>query len=248
MTPSDSDQPVPQGSPFMLPSDAPPNRAVVFIVDDDPAMRQSLRFLIESVDLAVRVFDTGEAFVRGYDPATPGCLVLDVRMPGISGLELFESLAAGGVAIPTLIITGYADVAMAVRAMKAGVVDFIEKPFSDQRLLDRIHQAIQIDAAARRARAALGPILRRLDQLTDRERQVLDLILVGQSNKQIGTSLGVSDKTVEVHRRHITDKMQAANVADLVRMVVTARLAARQTPNLPPLGVGVAGGDSVKPA
>jgi len=195
----------------------------VFVVDDDPAMRQSLRWLIESVGLAVEDFDSAEAFLRRYHDDDPGCLVLDVRMPGTSGLELQELLTGHGVQIPVIVVTGYADVNMAVRAMKAGAVEFIEKPFNDQVLLDRIQAAIEKDSAGRSRKTQRSAIEKRLNLLTDREMQVLRRVVAGMSNKEIAANLSVSDKTIEVHRSHIMRKMQAKNVADLVRLVVTAR-------------------------
>lgn len=202
-----------------------PTNATVFVVDDEPAMRESLRWLIESVGLVVETYATARDFLAGYTPTRPGCLVLDVRMPGMSGLDLQEALAARKVKIPTIIITGYAEVPMAVRAMKAGAVDFIEKPFSDQLLLDRIQQAIQADLRARNAHAQVAAVGARLATLTPREREVMDLVVAGRANREIAAKLGLSSKTVEVHRAHVMDKMKVDSLAELVRVVLEARTA-----------------------
>jgi FixJ family two-component response regulator len=192
----------------------------VFVVDDDPAMRASLRWLIESVGLAVQTSSTAQEFLNTYDPSSPGCLVLDVRMPGMSGLDLQAEMAARRIELPILIITGYAEVPIAVRAMKAGAFDFIEKPFSDQTLLDRIRKAISVDLNARREREELSAALKRLDNVTPREHDVMDRVVAGKSNKVIAAELGLSMKTVEVHRKRVMDKMGAESLADLIRLVV----------------------------
>ena len=166
----------------------------VFVVDDDPAIRESLRWLIESVGLNVKVFSTAREFLEGYDPSSAGCLVLDVRMPGMSGLDLQNELAARAIHVPIIIITGHAEVPVAVRALKAGAMDFIEKPFSDQLLLDRIRRAIEVDAEARRVRSEQAEVAARLGQLTPRERQVMDLVIAGKANKVIASELDLSPK------------------------------------------------------
>jgi FixJ family two-component response regulator len=194
----------------------------VFVVDDDPAMRASLRWLIESVGLSVRTASTAQEFLNTYDPSSPGCLVLDVRMPGMSGLDLQAEMAARRIELPILIITGYAEVPIAVRAMKAGAFDFIEKPFSDQTLLDRIRKAITVDRNARRERAELSSALDRLANVTPREHDVMEGVVAGKSNKVIAAELGLSMKTVEVHRKRVMDKMGADSLADLIRLVVLA--------------------------
>jgi two-component system response regulator FixJ len=199
------------------------SNATVFVVDDDPAIRQSLRWLIESVGLNVKVFSTAQEFLEGYDPSTPGCLVLDIRMPGMSGLDLQNELATREIQVPIIIITGHAEVPVAVRALKAGAMDFIEKPFSDQLLLDRIRRAIEVDAQSRRVRSEQAEVAARLGQLTPRERQVMDLVIAGKANKVIASELGLSPKTVEVHRAHVMKKMQVASLADLVRLGMMAR-------------------------
>jgi len=197
--------------------------ATVFVVDDDPAIRESLGWLIESVGLKVKMFATAQEFLEGYDPTLPGCLVLDIRMPGMSGLDLQNELAARKVNIPILVITGHAEVPVAVRAMKAGAFDFIEKPFSDQLLLDRIRRAIEKDAGFRRARSQRAEVAARLAQLTPREREVMDLVVAGKANKVIASELGLSPKTVEVHRAHVMKKMQVGSLADLVRLGMLSR-------------------------
>lgn len=199
------------------------SNATVFVVDDDPAIRQSLRWLIESVGLNVKVFSTAQEFLEGHDPSTPGCLVLDIRMPGMSGLDLQNELATREIQVPIIIITGHAEVPVAVRALKAGAMDFIEKPFSDQLLLDRIRRAIEVDAQSRRVRSEQAEVDARLGQLTPRERQVMDLVIAGKANKVIASELGLSPKTVEVHRAHVMKKMQVASLADLVRLGMMAR-------------------------
>jgi len=195
----------------------------VYVVDDDPAMRSSLRWLIESVGLTVRTCASAQEFLHTYQPTDPGCLVLDVRMPGMSGLDLQSELAARKISIPILIITGYAEVPLAVRAMKAGAFDFIEKPFSDQTLLDRIRAAVVQDEASRRRRATREEVEARLRLLTTRERDVLNRVVTGKSNKLIAAELELSTKTVEVHRSHVMEKLKADSLADLIRLWLLAR-------------------------
>ncbi len=190
----------------------------VFVVDDDPAMRDSLRWLLESVGLAVQTFARAEEFLDIYDPASPGCLLLDVRMPGMSGLHLQDELAARHCTLPVIIITGYAEVATAVRALKTGAIDFIEKPFSDELLLERIRQAIDVDQRAREAQARRAAVAARFALLTPRERAVMELVIAGKANKVIAAELKLSPKTVEVHRANVMRKMEADSVAELVRL------------------------------
>ena len=194
------------------------SQPTVFIVDDDPAMRESLRWLIESVGLAVETYGAARDFLDSYDPSRSGCLVLDVRMPGLSGLDLQSELTKQQIRIPTIIITGYAEVPMAVRALKEGAIDFIEKPFSDQHLLDRIRQAIEADRQARLVSAAQDDIADRHERLTPRERQVMAMVVEGKSNKSIAQDFGLSDKTVEVHRAKVMEKMRARSLAELIKM------------------------------
>ena len=194
--------------------------SMVFVVDDDPAMRRSLRWLIESVGLGVATFETGEEFLQAYDGHEPGCLVLDVRMPGMSGLDLQAALAARNLSLPTIVITGHADVTMAVRAVQNGALDFLEKPFSDQVLLDRIRQAIEIDRASRARREYQRHIAARIARLTSREQEVMHLVVQGKSNKEVAGSLALSPKTVEVHRAHVMEKMEVDSLAELIRSVL----------------------------
>ncbi|HVW02212.1 MAG TPA: response regulator transcription factor [Planctomycetaceae bacterium] len=194
----------------------------VFVVDDDAALRKSLCWLIESINLKVKAFSSARAFLDSYDPATPGCLVLDVRMPGMSGLELQTKLSEDSCTIPIIVITGYGDVPMAVRAMKGGAIDFIEKPVSDQVLLDRIQQAIAEDSKRRAVNQEQSEFLERLELLTPREREVLRMVVAGMSSREIGQDLDVSFKTIEAHRAKIMKKMQATGVPHLVRMAIQA--------------------------
>lgn len=196
------------------------HKPTVFIVDDDPAMRSSLRWLVESVGLHVETCSSAAEFLANYDPARPGCLVVDVRMPGMSGLELQEKLAINHASVPIIVITGHGDVAMAVRAMKTGAVDFIEKPFSDQVLLDRIQQALDIDAEMRLSNTEHEIIAARIALLTPREYEVMEHVVAGQLNKQIAANLNISIKTVEVHRAKIMEKMQASTLSKLVEMAL----------------------------
>jgi FixJ family two-component response regulator len=200
----------------------PPPEPTVFVVDDDRAMRESLSWLLDSVGLRVRSYATAADFLAEHDPAQPGCLVLDVRMPGMSGLDLQAELARRGVELPTIVITGHAEVSMAVRAVKAGAIDFIEKPFSDQLLLDRVRQALEIDLEAREVRRRREDARRRLATLTAREREVLNLVVAGKANKEIASALGVSPKTVEVHRAHVMSKMCVDSLAELIRITLLA--------------------------
>jgi two-component system, LuxR family, response regulator FixJ len=199
-----------------------PPEPIVFVVDDDRAMRESLRWLLESVGLTVRTYANAADFLREYEPTQPGCLVLDVRMPGMSGLDLQADLVRRGAGLPTIIVTGHAEVPMAVRAVKAGAVDFIEKPFSDQLLLDRVRQALEIDRLEREVRRRREEARRRLESLTAREREVLMLVAVGKANKEIAAELGLSPKTVEVHRSHVMSKMSVDSLAELIRVAILA--------------------------
>ncbi len=193
---------------------------VVFIVDDDEAVRSSLRLLLKSVGLVPTALPSAREFLDKYDPAQPGCLVLDGRMPDLSGLELQEKLNLQGAVIPVIFITGHGDVPMAVEAMRAGACDFLQKPFRDQDLIDRIQRALQKDQANRSALSERGLIRERLATLTPREREVLALVTGGKPNKVIAGELGVSQRTVEIHRARVMEKMAAASLAQLVRMVM----------------------------
>jgi len=194
------------------------NEPTVFIVDDDQAVVRSLRWLIESVKVRVETYASAQSFIDDYDSAMSGCLVLDVRLPGMSGIELQERLAAQRIRIPIIFITGHGDVQMAVRAVQAGAFDFVEKPFNDQDLLDRIQKAITRDTEQRDKEAYRTQLRALFASLTPREREVLDLVVEGMSNKAIANSLGLSAKTVEVHRAKVMDKMHARSVSDLVKM------------------------------
>ena len=190
----------------------------VFIVDDDLAVARSLRWLIESVQLKVETFASAQAFLDGYDAAKSGCLVLDVRMPGMSGIELQERLTMQRIRVPIIFITGHGDVQMAVRAVQAGAFDFIEKPFNDQDLLDRIQRAISFDSEQRARDSQRSRLSALFASLTTREREVMDLVVEGMSNKAVANTLGLSAKTVEVHRAKVMEKMNARSVSDLVKM------------------------------
>ncbi len=198
------------------------NQPTVFVVDDDEAMRESLTWLIESVGLNVETFSSADDFLKFYYPGRPGCLLLDVRMPGMSGLELQGHLQKQQVKVPVIIITGHGDVPMAVRAMKAGAIDFIEKPFNDEQLLESIRNALSIDDTQRDEQAFKAEIASRLEQLTPRESEVMDMVTSGKSNKEIANTLGVSAKTVEAHRAKVMEKMEAGSLAELVRLVVSS--------------------------
>jgi two-component system response regulator FixJ len=200
----------------------PELEAIVFVVDDDRAMRDSLRWLLESIGLTVRTYATAAEFLREHQPSQPGCLVLDVRMPGMSGLDLQAELVQRGAELPTIVVTGHAEVAMAVRAVKAGAIDFIEKPFSDQLLLDRVRQALEIDRQSREVRARREEARRRLASLSAREREVLELVAAGKANKEVAATLGLSTKTVEVHRAHVMSKMAVDSLAELIRVAILA--------------------------
>jgi RNA polymerase sigma factor (sigma-70 family) len=195
----------------------------VFIVDDDEAMRSSLKWLIESVGMRVETFASAQAFLDAYYPGRAGCLLLDVRMPGMSGLELQAHLVRHELRLPVIIITGHGDVSMAVKAMKAGAVDFIEKPFDDEELLQSIRNALGHEEKQRELRARRADIAARLAELTPREHEVMTMVTDGKSNKEIAAALGVSAKTVEVHRARVMEKMRADSLAELVRLSMLVR-------------------------
>ncbi|MEE9358660.1 response regulator transcription factor [Candidatus Vondammii sp. HM_W22] len=196
----------------------------VFIVDDDQEVRDALQLLMESVGLAVETFESAQAYLDAFDATRPGCLVLDVRMPGMGGLDLQVYLKSESLHPPIIIITGHGDVPMVVRAVQAGAVDFIEKPFNDQSLLDSVHRAIEQDAEQRGQASRLADIKERLDRLTPREREVLELVVAGKRNKVIAADLDVSQSTVEAHRAKVMEKMEADSLSDLMRMVLTLEL------------------------
>ena len=193
-------------------------KAVVFVVDDDATMRESLKNLIRSVGLQVEVFASAQEFLRSKLTDVPGCLVLDVRLPGLGGLDLQKRMADAGMEIPIIFITGHGDIPMTVRAMKAGAVEFLTKPFRDQDLLDAIQQALERDRTAREQRTEIVDLRRRFDSLTPREREVMGLVVAGLLNKQIAGELGTSETTVKIHRHQVMEKMEAGSLAELVRM------------------------------
>lgn len=195
----------------------------VHIVDDDDAMRDSLKWLLESRGLKVELYPSGEAFLAVFNSDYCGCLVLDVRMPGMNGLDLYERLRARNSTLPVIFITGHGDVPMAVSALKKGAADFIEKPFNDQDMLRLIEACMKQDDAAAAKRAESASAAQRLERLTQRENQVLGLIVAGKLNKQIADELGISIKTVEVHRSRVMEKMGADSVAELVQLVLKSR-------------------------
>ena len=194
------------------------NKAIVFVVDDDPSMRRSLESLLKSVGHDVRLFSSAPEFMQAPRDDAPGCLVLDVRLPGMSGLAFQQELTKAGIALPIIFVTGHGDVPMTVRAMKAGAAEFLTKPFDDQVLLDAIHAALERDRARRRDAASLATLQIRYDELTERERQVMSHVAAGWVNKRIAAELGLSVVTVKVHRGQVMRKMQAKSVAELVRM------------------------------
>jgi FixJ family two-component response regulator len=193
-------------------------RPVVFVIDDDSSMRIALENLVSSVGLDVRLFSSPQEFLRSERPDAPGCLVLDVRLPGISGLSFQQELASKGIPLPVIFITGYGDVPMSVRAMKAGAVEFLLKPFNDQELLDAVHAAIARDRARRQEAGRAADLQARYRTLSPREREVMALVATGRANKQIADDLGLSLVTVKVHRGQVMRKMLARSVAELVRM------------------------------
>jgi FixJ family two-component response regulator len=193
--------------------------AVVFVVDDDPSVRSSLKFLIGSVGLEVESFDSAETFLQRKPPDAPSCLVLDVRLRGLSGLDFQRELAARNIRIPIVFVTGHGDIPMSVRAMKAGAIEFLTKPFRDQDLLDAVRIALERDRARREQEKELTDLQQRFKSLTPSEQTVISMVVSGMLNKQIAGQLGTAENTVKVHRSRAMDKMKAQSVADLVRMI-----------------------------
>lgn len=191
---------------------------VVFVIDDDASMRDAVSRLLNAVGLTVQTFASAREFLSGRLPDVPGCAVLDVRLPGLSGLDLQREMVERGIHIPVIFITGHGDIPMSVQAMKAGAVEFLTKPFRDQDLLDAVRSGIQLDRQGRKERAELAELRDGLRQLTPRELEVMSLVVAGLLNKQIALRLGTSEKTIKIHRSHVMQKMRADSLADLVRM------------------------------
>lgn len=209
----------------------PQQNMTVFIVDDDQAVRESLEDLLDSVGINTRVFTSALDFLAAYSSDEPGCLVLDVRMPGMSGLELQQELNRQEIPLPVIILTGHGDVPMAVQAMKQGALDFIQKPFRDQDLLDQINHALHCSSGQCAKQHHIEEIKQRIQTLTRREHQIMQMIVAGKANKVIAIELDLSQRTVEVHRANVMHKLQVCSVADLVRVVTQVELGLDNTPH-----------------
>ena len=193
--------------------------SIVFVVDDDASVRSSLKFLLSTVGLQVESFDSADTFLHKKLPDAPSCLVLDVRLPGLSGIDIQRELAARNIRIPTIFLTGHGDIPMSVRAMKAGAVEFLTKPVRDQDLLDAVRVALEQDRARREKEKEVTDLQRRFDSLTAREQQVISMLVSGMLNKQIASELGTAESTVKVQRSRAMEKMHAESLVDLVRMI-----------------------------
>jgi two-component system response regulator FixJ len=198
------------------------NESTVFVVDDNPELCESMRYLLESDGLSVETYTSAEHFLGAYRPERPGVLILDVRMPVMSGVELQEHLISEGFMIPVIVLTGHGDVPLAVQMMKAGAIDFFQKPVSDGELLGRVHEAMELDVRNRKKKVTRDVVKKRLKLLTTREREVLDLIILGRANKQMADELCVATKTIEVHRKRLLRKMEAGSAVELVYMVLSS--------------------------